>query len=136
MQQCVDELNARLNRWETIKQFRILDRDLSVEEGELTPSLKVKRAVVEKRFADLIESMYGSDGVTVTARLDVLVEGYAGDRVASSVVLVRDGDAVVVVDPGMVASRAVILGPAGGAGRRAGRRSPTSCSATTTPTTR
>jgi glyoxylase-like metal-dependent hydrolase (beta-lactamase superfamily II) len=47
----------------------------------------------------------------VTARLDLLVAGYAGDRVASTVVLVRDGDAVVVVDPGMVASRAAILDP-------------------------
>src|SRR5690349_15324194 len=47
----------------------------------------------------------------VTARLDLLVAGYAGDRVASTVVLVREGDAVVVVDPGMVASRAAILDP-------------------------
>ncbi len=46
-----------------------------------------------------------------TARLDVLAAGYVGDRVASTVVLVRDGDRVVVVDPGMVASRAVILDP-------------------------
>jgi long-chain acyl-CoA synthetase len=58
VQQCVDELNGRLNRWESIKQFRILERDLSVDEGELTPSLKVKRAVVEQRYADVIESMY------------------------------------------------------------------------------
>ena len=49
--------------------------------------------------------------MTGPARLDVLVEGYAGDRVGSSVALVRDGDAVVVVDPGMVASRAAILDP-------------------------
>ncbi len=47
----------------------------------------------------------------MTARLDVLADGYAADRVASSVVLVRDGATVVVVDPGMVASRSVILGP-------------------------
>ncbi len=60
VQQCVDELNGRLNRWESIKQFRILDRDLSVDEGELTPSLKVKRAVVEAKFSGLIESMYGA----------------------------------------------------------------------------
>jgi len=45
------------------------------------------------------------------ARLNVLCSGYAGERVASTVVLVRDGDAVIVVDPGMVASRAQILGP-------------------------
>jgi glyoxylase-like metal-dependent hydrolase (beta-lactamase superfamily II) len=45
------------------------------------------------------------------ARLDVLCAGYAAERVASTVVLVRDGGAVIVVDPGMVASRAQILGP-------------------------
>ncbi len=58
LQQCVDELNGRLNRWESIKQFRVLERDLTVDDGELTPSLKVKRAVVEKRYADVIESMF------------------------------------------------------------------------------
>lgn len=47
----------------------------------------------------------------MTARLDVLAEGYADDRVASTVVLVRDGDAIIVVDPGMVASRSLILNP-------------------------
>jgi glyoxylase-like metal-dependent hydrolase (beta-lactamase superfamily II) len=45
------------------------------------------------------------------ARLNVLCTGYAAERVASTVVLVRDGDAVIVVDPGMVASRARILDP-------------------------
>ena len=52
----------------------------------------------------------------MSARLDVLVDGYAGDRVGSTVVLVRDGEAVVVVDPGMVASRAAILDPLGAHG--------------------
>lgn len=47
----------------------------------------------------------------MTARLDVLAEGYAHDRVASTVVLVRDAAAVIVVDPGMVANRNVILDP-------------------------
>ena len=47
----------------------------------------------------------------MAAQLDVLAEGYAQDRVASTVVLVRDGDTVIVVDPGMVASREVILAP-------------------------
>ncbi len=54
----VDELNGRLNRWETIKKWEILDHDLAVETGELTPSLKVKRAVVEENNADLIDSFY------------------------------------------------------------------------------
>jgi glyoxylase-like metal-dependent hydrolase (beta-lactamase superfamily II) len=47
----------------------------------------------------------------MTARLDVLCAGYAADRVASTVVLIRDEDAVIVVDPGMVAGRPRILGP-------------------------
>ena len=59
IQTCIDELNHRLNKWESIKAFRLLDRDLSVDDGELTPSLKVKRKVVETRYAGLIESMYG-----------------------------------------------------------------------------
>jgi long-chain acyl-CoA synthetase len=54
----VEELNGRLNRWETIKDFRILDRDLSVEQDELTPSLKVKRRIVEGKYQDLLDSMY------------------------------------------------------------------------------
>ena len=47
VQSSIDELNGRLNRWETVKDFRILDHDLSVEHDELTPSLKIKRKVVE-----------------------------------------------------------------------------------------
>jgi len=54
----VDELNGRLNRWETIKKHVILDNDLTVESGELTPSLKVKRKVVETNNAGLIGSLY------------------------------------------------------------------------------
>jgi long-chain acyl-CoA synthetase len=54
----VKQLNERLNRWETVKKFVILPRDLSIEDGELTPSLKVKRRVVEKSFAADIEDMY------------------------------------------------------------------------------
>ncbi len=54
----IDELNQDLNRWETIKKHAILDHDLSVESGELTPSLKVKRNVVESNNQQLIDSMY------------------------------------------------------------------------------
>ena len=52
-------LNSGLNRWETVKDVRILPRDLSVDDGELTPSLKIKRKVVETKYAELLESMYG-----------------------------------------------------------------------------
>jgi long-chain acyl-CoA synthetase len=54
----VAELNTRLNRWETIKKFTILPRDLSIENGEMTPSLKVKRKVVETTYSADIEKMY------------------------------------------------------------------------------
>jgi long-chain acyl-CoA synthetase len=55
----VDELNGRLNRWETIKKWEILDHDLTIESGELTPSMKVKRNVVEDNNKDRIEAFYG-----------------------------------------------------------------------------
>ena len=48
----------RLNRWETIKKHDILDHDLTIESGELTPSLKVKRKVVEGNNKDLIDPLY------------------------------------------------------------------------------
>ncbi len=54
----VRELNDHLNRWETIKKYTILHRDLTIEDGEMTPSLKIKRRVVEANFSDEIESMY------------------------------------------------------------------------------
>jgi long-chain acyl-CoA synthetase len=54
------ELNTGLNRWETVKDVRILSRDLSIEDGELTPSLKIKRRVVETRYATVLQSMYPS----------------------------------------------------------------------------
>lgn len=54
----VDELNKRLNRWETIKKWQVLDHDLTVESGELTPSMKVKRNVVEDNYAEIIDGFY------------------------------------------------------------------------------
>lgn len=54
----VDQLNGQLNRWETIKKFEILDHDLTVESGELTPSMKVKRNVVEGNYASTLEGFY------------------------------------------------------------------------------
>ena len=54
----VKELNAKLNRWETIKKFTILPRDLTIEDGEMTPSMKIKRGGVEENFAEAIDKMY------------------------------------------------------------------------------
>ena len=52
------QLNERLNRWESIKKWMLLDHDLTIESGELTPSMKVKRKVVENNYKDLIGSLY------------------------------------------------------------------------------
>ncbi|MFI2664029.1 AMP-dependent synthetase/ligase [Micromonospora carbonacea] len=54
----VAQLNAKLNRWETIKKVTVLPRDLTIEDGEMTPSLKIKRRGVESNFAAEIDRMY------------------------------------------------------------------------------
>jgi len=54
----IDELNAGLNQWETIKRWELLDHDLSVETGELTPSMKVRRGVVETTYKSTIDALY------------------------------------------------------------------------------
>jgi long-chain acyl-CoA synthetase len=54
----VQRLNEGLQRWQAVKKFRLLPRDLDLEHGEITPSLKLKRTVVEHRFKHLIEEMY------------------------------------------------------------------------------
>ncbi|MFG2597271.1 AMP-dependent synthetase/ligase [Streptomyces sp. NPDC048462] len=54
----VKRLNEGLQRWQTIKKFRLLPRDLDIEHGEVTPSLKLKRPVVERAYKNLIEDMY------------------------------------------------------------------------------
>jgi long-chain acyl-CoA synthetase len=54
----VEQLNSQLNRWETIKKVTILPRDLTIEAGEITPSMKIKRRNVEANFAAEIEKMY------------------------------------------------------------------------------
>ncbi|MFG2843505.1 AMP-dependent synthetase/ligase [Kitasatospora sp. NPDC048296] len=54
----VKRVNADLQRWQTIKKFHLLPRDLDIEHGELTPSLKIKRPVVEQTYADAVAAMY------------------------------------------------------------------------------
>jgi long-chain acyl-CoA synthetase len=54
----VERLCERFATFEQIKKYVLLDRPLTIETGELTPSLKVKRRIVEKKYADLIDAMY------------------------------------------------------------------------------
>ena len=58
VQEYVDQVNARLGRWETIKKFEILRSDLTVEAGDLTPSLKIKRKVVEDKNRSILDGFY------------------------------------------------------------------------------
>jgi len=53
-----EEVNPRFARVEHVRKFTILPRDFSVDEGELTPTLKIKRRIVHDHFADEIEAMY------------------------------------------------------------------------------
>ena len=54
----IKKLNSSLNRWETIKKWAVLDHDLSVEGGQLTPSLKVKRGVVAEQNKETLDGFY------------------------------------------------------------------------------
>ncbi|HFE63788.1 MAG TPA: hypothetical protein ENK14_05140 [Caldithrix sp.] len=54
----IDRVSVDLASYETLKEFRLIKEPFTLESGELTPSLKIKRNVVEKRYADIIESMY------------------------------------------------------------------------------
>jgi long-chain acyl-CoA synthetase len=58
VQTIVDDVNSELSRFEQIKRFRVLPRDFSAEEGEVTPTLKLKRRVCEEHFAADIEALY------------------------------------------------------------------------------
>ena len=58
VQGIVDRANARLAHFETIKKFALLETDFSIETGELTPSLKVRRKGVESKYAEVIDGLY------------------------------------------------------------------------------
>lgn len=54
----VEAANARLNRTEQIKRYRLLTGEWGPESGELTPSLKLRRRVIREKYAELIEGLY------------------------------------------------------------------------------
>jgi long-chain acyl-CoA synthetase len=60
-QQRVAEINSKLARYESIKKFVLLPRDFSIEGGELTPTLKLKRKVIYEKYKDKIEGMYADN---------------------------------------------------------------------------
>jgi long-chain acyl-CoA synthetase len=57
----VDRATPNLASYEKIKRIALLDRDFEIEKGELTPSLKVKRNIVEKKYCGLIDALYGEE---------------------------------------------------------------------------
>jgi long-chain acyl-CoA synthetase len=59
VQEELDRVNSNYASVEQIKKFAILKRELSIEDGELTPTLKVKRAVVQENYKELLDSLYG-----------------------------------------------------------------------------
>jgi long-chain acyl-CoA synthetase len=61
-QEVVDGVNQGLARFETIKKFRLIREPFTISGGELTPTLKVKRRVVEQRYTAMLATMYGEGG--------------------------------------------------------------------------
>ena len=54
----IENINKDLNQWEKIVDFKIITNDISIEGGELTPSMKICRNKIEEKYAQLIDSMY------------------------------------------------------------------------------
>ena len=66
----LDEANAHYAQVEQIKKFAILARDFTLEDGELTPSLKLKRNVVYENYGDEFEQLYAPESSSVSRAMD------------------------------------------------------------------
>jgi len=53
--------NSRLEPWETVKRYAILDREFSVDEGTTTPSMKVRRSIITQQYGDIVDSLYDAE---------------------------------------------------------------------------
>ncbi|MGV8908488.1 MAG: AMP-dependent synthetase/ligase [Propionicimonas sp.] len=65
IQRFLDSANGKLERWETVKRFAILPAELSVDDGGVTPNMKIRRKVVAEKYADVVESLYDAEPVDV-----------------------------------------------------------------------
>lgn len=61
IQKEVDKVNAELSKWEKVKKFKILEDQFTIEDGEITPTLKVKRNVINKKYKEQIDSIYAEE---------------------------------------------------------------------------
>jgi long-chain acyl-CoA synthetase len=57
----IDRATPNLASYERIKKIALLDREFEIKEGEITPTQKVKRNIIEKKYKDVIEAMYKED---------------------------------------------------------------------------
>ncbi|HEV3485971.1 MAG TPA: long-chain fatty acid--CoA ligase, partial [Vicinamibacterales bacterium] len=59
----IDRFNQNLDRQEKIRRFALLPRDFSIEEDEITPSLKVKRKMIDKKYKNVIDQLYADENL-------------------------------------------------------------------------
>jgi len=60
-QRQVDKYTTALGQWEKVKKLALLDHELTIESGDLTPTLKARRSVIENHFADVIARLYAEE---------------------------------------------------------------------------
>ena len=58
IQQAVDQINEELPPYETVKKIALLPEDLTQENGALTPSMKIKKRIVEERYQEVLDGLY------------------------------------------------------------------------------
>ena len=100
MQGYIDQANAKLERWETIKRFDILTTEFTVDEGEVTPSLKIRRRAVERKYADrldchvrqglIVPPLQGSDDPLRTSAAAPITHGRAAGSAHSGAAITAD----------------------------------------------
>jgi long-chain acyl-CoA synthetase len=61
IQKEIDKVNKDLSKWEKVKKFKLLEDQFTIENGEITPTLKVKRSVINKKYKEDIDSIYAEE---------------------------------------------------------------------------